>query len=316
MRIVSDEELDAALDYEALIPALQQAFCEDYEVPLRSHLEVENPAAGVDSTLLLMPAWQTGHRMGVKVVTVSPENGKLGLPAVQGVYTLFDAERGNPILIMDARKLTAKRTAATSAVASFYLSNPDSSSLLMIGTGALAPELIQAHAAVRPIDTVYIWGRDFNKAEALAAKLREADISIEPVENFEDVIGEVDIISCATLSQLPIIDGDMLRGGQHLDLVGAYKPDSREVDDKAIMRSVVFVDTKENALKEGGDLVIPMKKGLIDEDYVQAELRDLTTEKHPGRTAEHEITLFKSVGHALEDLAAACLIERYLDERS
>lgn len=312
MTVVREQIVESALAYEKLIPAIEKAFCEDLVVPDRVHLDVDNPKANQNSTLLMMPAWQSGHRLGVKLLTVSPENGKFEMPAIQGTYVLFDANKGNPILTIDARKLTAKRTAATSAVASSMLSRDNSKTLLMIGTGALAPELIKAHAAVRPIQRVYVWGRDKRKAEQLCRRLKNKQYTLESVNNINDVIRQADIISCATLTTEPLVHGASLVNGQHLDLVGSYRADQREVDDEAILKSTLFADMTDNAVAEGGDYAIPVSKGLIDKSAVKADLFALCQGEHEGRNNEYEITCFKSVGHALEDLAAACLIEEYL----
>ena len=289
-----------------LIGDLEKMFTkQELLVPMRHHHDFPNPEVGLDSTLLLMPAWNPGKQAGVKIATVSPANGSFGLPAIQGIYIYLDALKGSVKAIMEAKSLTVKRTAAASALASSYLSRKDSSALLMIGTGALSPNLIKAHAAVRPIEKVYVWGRDFDRAKAVCDALAKENFEIVPIRRIEDKIGQVDIISCATLSPTPLVLGQYLVPGQHLDLVGAYKKDMREADDTAITRSQVFVDTYEGGLKESGDIVIPIGTGILSKDEIRADLFDLAGKKHPGRTEESSITLFKSVGHALEDLAAA-----------
>ncbi len=307
MRQFSKEEIESLLDYPRLINHLRQAFQEDYIVPQRHHHNYKNPKAGIDSTLLLMPAWETNHFLGVKMVTVSPNNANYQMPAIQGMYILFDAHKGNPLAFMDAKVLTARRTAAASALAADYLAPKNSRSLLMIGTGVLAPELIQAHASVRPIETVFVWGRNFAKAKKVAQSIQTTSFEVQAISNIEMVIQQADIISCATLSKTPLVQGQWLRDGQHLDLVGSYLPDMREADDEVIRRAHVFVDT-ESAHHESGDLCIPIQKGILDRSMIKANLFDLCRNKKNGRSSEKEITLFKSVGHALEDLAAAKMI--------
>ena len=307
MKIISNEELKQVLDFTSLIENLRQAFREKYTVPLRHHHNYENPEEGLDSTLLLMPAWQAGSYLGVKIVTVSPNNGKYNLPSIQGFYTLFDACSGSPIAQMDAKILTSRRTAAASALASTFLSRKDSKTMLMVGTGALAPNLIEAHATARPIRKVLIWGRDFEKADALARQLRHLDMEILAAEKIEESIEEADIISCATLSDQPLLFGKFLRPGQHLDLVGSFKPDMREADDACVAKSSVFVDILEGATKESGDILLPLQRGVLKKEGIKGELSDLCRGKHAGRKSEEEITLFKSVGYATEDLAAAKL---------
>lgn len=312
MKIINKQQLNDILSYPHLMDELEQAFQVDYTVPLRHHHQYENPKEDQESTLLLMPAWEAGKYLGVKLITVSPNNSRYDLPAIQGIYTLFDAHKGMPLAQMDAKLLTVRRTAAASALASRFLSKKSSSSLLMVGTGALAPHLIQAHASVRPIEKVYIWGRRLAKAQAIVEQFKTATFSIQAVANITDIVSEVDIISCATLSPTPLVFGKDLKAGQHLDLVGSYLPHARETDDVSIKKSSLFVDTLEGATKESGDIVIPLKKGIIRKSDIRADLFALCKKEHAGRQDDQEITLFKSVGHALEDLAAAKMVyERF-----
>lgn len=307
MEMITADQLETIFDFPTLIDVLYAAFRSEISVPLRHHHDYPNPDEGIPSTLLLMPAWQSGKYLGVKVITVSPNNGKYDLPAVQGVYLLFDAHKGTPLAQIEAKALTAWRTAAASALASRLLSRPDSHNLLMIGTGALAPFLIRAHTMVRPITRIFVWGRRFDKADSLARQLASLSIHIEPVRSIEEVVREADIISCATLSTTPLIHGEWLRFGQHLDLVGSFKPNMREADDEAIRRSTLFVDSRQAAPLESGDLAIPIQRRIITAASVKADLFQLCRNQKAGRTRNEEITLFKSVGHALEDLAVARL---------
>ena len=272
MHFFDKESLEKQLTYPELIEALRSAFGDDYTVPLRQHYNYENPGAGVDSTLLLMPAWKKGGLLGVKLVTVSPNNAKLGLPSIQGIYTLFDAQSGTPLAQMDAPTLTNLRTAAASALASSFLSRKNSNTLLMVGTGSLAPYLIRAHRSVRPIEEVYVWGRNFSKAQQLAERLKEENLTINAIENLEAYLPQASIISCATLSKTPLVLGKHLVPGQHIDLVGSYKPDMREADDETIQRSSLFVDTMEGATKESGDIFQPLQKGIIQKQDINADL--------------------------------------------
>lgn len=311
MKLIEKDEVEKVLDYPSLIEALKIAFQSEIKVPPRHHHDFKNPKEGIDSTLLLMPAWEESEQLGVKIVTVSPNNAKYDLPGINGLYVLFDAQKGNIEAIMDGKAITAKRTAAASALASSYLSKKDSSSLLIIGTGVLSVELIKAHASVRDIKEVYIWGRDKSKALKIAEDLKHNFI-INAIENIEDKISEVDIISCATLSQTALVFGKYLKPGQHVDLVGAYKPDMREADDELIKTVDIFIDTS-MAKKETGDIKIPLEKKIICEDDIKADLFELTRSQKEGRTTDSQITLFKSVGHALEDLAAAKLVKQKLN---
>ena len=274
-------------------------------IPMRHHHDFPNPDVNADSTLLLMPAWNPSKDAGVKIVTVSPKNGQFNLPSIQGTYIYFDAIKGTIKAILEAKSLTVKRTAAASALAASYLSRKDSNSMLMISTGALSTNLIKAYASIRPIKKVFVWGRNFEKAQAISTALKNESFSIQPIKTIEEKISEVDIVSCATLSKTPLVLGKYLKAGQHIDLVGAYKKDMREADDETITQASVFVDTFQGGLKESGDIVIPIKNGILKEDAIKADLFQLCSNKHNGRTSKKEITVFKSVGHALEDLVAA-----------
>ncbi|MEX0313158.1 MAG: ornithine cyclodeaminase family protein [Allomuricauda sp.] len=293
-------------DFTELVENLKNAFASKAVlIPQRHHHDFPNPKTDKDTTLLLMPAWNPGKEAGVKVVTVNPGNDTYGLPSIQGSYLYMDAVTGTLKAVMEAKSLTAKRTAAASALASFYLSRKDASSLLMIGTGALSINLIKAHSAIRPMKKVYVWGRNLEKATEICSILSNEDFQIEPLSNIEEKIAEVDIVSCATLSEKPLVFGDYLVPGQHIDLVGAYKPNMREADNEAIKRAAIFLDSFEGGLKESGDIAIPIKEGVLEASDIKADLFGLCSGKHSGRNNKDEITLFKSVGHALEDLIAA-----------
>ena len=300
-----------ALPYDQLIEALKRAFSTPSEVPQRAHYEV-TVADGAPGTLLLMPAWQPGNGMGVKIATVFADNAKLGKPAVFASYLLMSAETGVPVAMLDGSELTLRRTAAASALASSYLSREDTKTLLMVGTGNLAPHLIAAHATVRPISEVCIWGRRPDEARRLASSLSSAEFSVTIAENLEDAARCADIISCATLAMEPLIMGEWLSEGQHLDLVGAFKPDMCEVDEAAVLLSDVYVDTRVGALSEAGEIVQVIESGAMSEADIKGELAELANGSIAGRSESATITLFKSVGTALEDLAAAQLAMKNL----
>ena len=318
MKILSAAEVDAALDDLALIDRLDALFRAGCGMPPRHHHTIAAPTGpgSADATLLLMPAWTRGasSRLGVKVVTVIPDNGSRGLPSIYGQYLLLDGATGASLALLDGTMLTKRRTACASGLASRYLSRTDARRLLMIGTGALAPQLIRVHAKVRPIEEVAIWGRRPERAQDLARELADSlpralgrPIAIRAVSDRKQAVAAADIVSCATLSRTPLVEGDWLGPGQHLDLVGAYTPQMRESDDRAVERARVYVDTRAGALKEGGDVALSLANGTIDEDDVIADLfelaRGLQTGRLPGDVTS--ITLFKSIGAALEDLAAA-----------
>ena len=319
MRILSAEEVDASLDDLALIDRLETLFRIGLRDAARAIITPSRLLAGpesADATLLLMPAWTRGEQghVGIKLVTVFPDNGKRNLPAIFGQYVLLDGRSGAPLALLDGTVLTRRRTACASGLASRYLSRPEASRLLMIGTGALAPELVRVHAKVRPITEVSIWGRRPAQARRLAAEL---DQSLPR----RSAGGSRCRRSASARRPLPMPTSSpaprcrrrlwwkvrWLREGQHLDLVGAYRPEMRESDDEAILRARLYVDTRDGALKEAGDIVQPLANGTISEQDIVADLFELARKQREGRSARDatSITLFKSVGAALEDLAAA-----------
>ncbi len=306
MLVLNEAETRAQLPWGELIAALRAMFRDGCEMPVRHHHDVEVPGEDA-ATLLLMPAWQPGSYIGVKMVSVFPGNGTRNLPAIHGSYLLSSGKTGQLLAIIDGAELTARRTAAASALAADYLATKDARRMLMVGAGRLSQNLIEAHASVRPISEVMIWARDARKAEATAAELHLPGITVSVTTDIEAAARTADIISCATLSSEPLIRGDWLKDGAHLDLVGAFKPSMRESDDRAVERATLFVDTRDGALTEGGDLVQPLRAGIIAAGSVRADLAELAGGRHAGRTSPDEITLFKSVGAALEDLAGAVL---------
>jgi alanine dehydrogenase len=304
MQTLDAAEVERRLDFPTLIARLRDMFRDGCELPTRHHHTVAVPGAP-DATLLLMPAWQTGRHVGVKTVTVFPGNGAKGLPAVMGIYILLDGATGQPLALIDGPMLTLRRTAAASALAAGYLAREDARRHLMVGAGALARHLIQAHAATRPIREFSIWARDPAKAAALAQQLRQTGLAADAVTDLERAVRGADIVTTATLSTEPLVRGAWLKPGTHLDLVGGYTPKMREADDEAVRRARVYVDTRAGAMKEAGDIVQPLASGALAE--VVGDLFELTRAEVQGRGSPEEITLFKSVGTALEDLAGAQL---------
>lgn len=310
MQTIGTDAVHDALPYPALIEKLRQAFADGADVPVRQHYTMAKEDQQ-DATLLLMPAWRAGGHIVVKLLSVFPDNGSKGLPAIHGQVMLINGENGIAMAMIDGAALTVRRTSCASALAASYLAREDASEMLMIGAGALAPHLIRAHASVRPISKVTIWNRNEGHADKVVADLkdlRDAGMEIQRTSDLATAVPAADVISCATLSTAPLLTGDLLKPGAHVDLVGAFRPDMRETDDEVVRRATLFVDTRAGALQEGGDLVQPIKAGIIQATDVQAELSELTQGSHPGRRSSEEITLFKSVGTAIEDLAAAELI--------
>jgi ornithine cyclodeaminase len=263
-----------------------------------------------------MPAWSSadpgaksaGRYIGIKSVTVFPDAAKFSKPAVQGAYLLLSTETGEPLALIDAPRLTVWRTAAASALAARYLAPENASRMLMVGAGALVPYLVRAHASVRPIRDVTIWNRTLTNAERLAAKLSANGLAASATEDLEAAVRRADLISTATLSSTPLVRGAWLKPGTHLDCVGAFRPDMRETDDDVIKRARIWVDTREGAASEAGDIVQPLQAGVIQPAKIEGDLYGLARGTAPGRGSVEEITMFKSVGASIEDLAAAVAV--------
>ena len=301
MRVVDAGQAEALLDYPSLIDRLQSAFCEGCEAPLRHRHEI-----GSAGLMLIKPAWRRNGPVVVKIANVLLDNAASGIPAVQASVLLFDGATGAPLAAIDGQTLTNRRTAAASALAARYLARAEISVHLVIGTGQLAPELARAHAAVRPISETLIWGRNSAKAAAVAETLAGEGMAAAATGDLEDAVGRADIVSCATLATSPLVQGAWLGSGVHLDLVGGYRPDMREADDEAVAACRLFVDSREGALAEAGDLVRPIEAGVISEEDIVGDLAELCRGEHSG--CSDAKTMFKSVGMALEDLAAAELV--------
>ncbi|GAB4470479.1 MAG: ornithine cyclodeaminase family protein [Burkholderiaceae bacterium] len=305
LRFYSADEVHAALPWRRLVDALAAAFATGAQVPLRHAHRLDET-----DTLLLMPAWRdAGGGLGVKIVTVMPGNAARGAATVNALYVLLDRATGEPRAVLDGEALTLRRTAAASALAARYLARADATNLLVVGTGKLAPFMARAHCALRPrLVRVRIWGRRADAAQSLAQRLRDEGLPAEAALDLEAAVRDAHIVTCATTATAPIVRGAWLAPGTHLDLVGGFTRAMREADDAAVARARIFVDTYAGALAEAGDLVDPLERGVIAREHVVAELARLVRGEVAGRTSEGEITLFKSVGTALEDLAAAELV--------
>jgi len=305
---LSAEEIKRLLPLDDLIEALRGGFISGCEVPLRHHHTMNIPGEP-DATLLLMPAWNGTELGGIKLVNVNPGNADRGMAALSASYLLFDTRTGHHLGILDGGEITARRTVAASALAASYLARPDAETLLVVGAGRLGSNLPYAYRAVRPIRNVIVWGRNPEKCKALATQLNQDGFNATASADLEHAVAQADIITCATLSRTPLIKGEWLTPGQHLDLIGGFTPLMREADDEAIKRSSVFIDT-DSAFSESGDIIDPINNGVLMREAVKADLYDLCRGAHGGRQSSNEITLFKAVGTALEDLAAATLAYR------
>jgi len=306
MQHFSAPRIAELLTYRTLADAIAAAFVDDtVAAPPRLHFPAGQQSP--DATLI-MPAWRRGGLGVVKVVTVRSGNAVRALPTVQGVALIFDEASGAPIATVDATALTRWRTAATALLAARYLARPESAVLLTVGSGAMAGHLIQAYSAEFPLREILIWSRTEAHARRLAIEVGAvvASSAVNAVTNLDDAVGQADIISCATLAKEGLVAGTRVRSGTHVDLVGAFTPDMRESDDELIKRAEIYVDTRAGALKEAGDLVQPLRTGVISIDHIRGELGDLV--RSAPRREDSAITLFKSVGHGIEDLAAVELL--------
>ena len=306
MIFVEAESARASLAFERLIPALKGMFTSGCEVPTRHHHAIDCGGPS-EATLLLMPAWQAGRYLGIKIVNVFPGNVAKNLPALSSSYLLCDGRTGRHLALIDGNEITSRRTVAASALAVSFLARKDARRLLVVGAGRVASLSAAAHRTVRPINRVAVWDINRDLAERLVSELRGAGIDAVHADDLEMAAGEADIVSCATLATDPLVRGEWLKPGTHLDLIGSFTPGMRETDDTAIRRASVFIDTA-TALEESGDLVSPLASGALKREDVRATLSSLCRGEHPGRRSADEITLFKSVGTALEDLAAAILV--------
>ena len=306
MRVITGSELKSVLHLRMLIERLRQTFRAGGEVPPRHEHRVATWGQN-DASLQIMPSWQVGQAIGVRVVTRFPDNAGSDHAPIQGSYLVIDGKHGIPQAVLDGPSLARRTAAASSALAASYLARPDSSRLLVIGTGALAYEMIQAHTHVLPIKHVLIWGRRHEKARKMAGRFHRPAFRIEATDDLQGAIAGADVICCATSAQGPVIQGSWLQPGQHVDLVGAVGLDRQELDADGFARCRVFVDSREGVMAEAGDLLAALAAGAISNDDIAGDLYDLGRGERAGRRFYDQITLFKSVGTALGDLCAAQL---------
>ena len=302
MRILSAEDVARLGDYRDIVEALRDGFRAGIETPVRHHHDVS-----AVSTLLLMPAWSK-EWAGLKTVIFKTDNAAQGLPTIQANYLLIDQKTGATVALMDGGEITRRRTAAASALAADYLARKDAEVMTLVGAGALGPHFVRAHAAVRPVKRVFIYNRSIAKSETLAAELAHAGFEAHSVSDLEHAVRQSDIVSCVTTSTQPIVKGAWLKPGTHVDLAGSFKPSMRETDADVVARSSVYVDTRDGALAEAGDLLQARDEGKFDFAAIKGDLAELCSGRAKGRASGDEITLFKSAGTAIEDLATAIML--------
>ncbi len=312
MHVFDAAAVHAALPWTFLIEALRKAHLGDMPA---SEVVVQSDPTGGEAQFITLPGWAPGGPIAVKMVGVFPQNAgrKPPQPAVQGLVALFDGKTGGPLLIADGAAMTARKTAADSALGAAILARRDVEDLLIVGAGALAPHFAEAHLAARPsLRRVTIWNRTAVRAEAVAAQLREQGISATVTEDLDAAVACADVISCVTMSDKALVKGTLLRPGTHLDLVGAYLPSLREADDVALTRGTIFVDSRNN-MEGGGDLSQAVASGAISWDAVKADLFELAQGKREGRTGADQITVFKNNGGAHLDLFTASALSQTHD---
>ena len=293
------------------MPALRAAFAAEAQVPPR-HVHAIETAGADKGTVLIMPAWSDVGFLGIKTINVFPGNSARGLPGLHATYVLYDARTGVPLAMMDGNELTARRTAAASALGASFLARADARRLLVLGTGRVARLLPAAHASVRPIDEVLVWNHRPEGAQALAAQWRAEGFNAQAATGLEAAVRQADIVSCATLATAPLVRGEWLAPGSHLDLIGSFTPAMREADVRCFEGARTFVDTTE-ALQKAGELLDAIAGGTLRADEVQGTLAALCRGECAGRMGSEERTVFKAVGSALEDLTAATLVWQHAE---
>jgi ornithine cyclodeaminase/alanine dehydrogenase-like protein (mu-crystallin family) len=302
VKILSAEDVARLAPYRDVVETLREGFRAEIKTPVRHHHDL-SPS----DILLLMPAWSK-QWTGLKTVVFKPDNPAQGLPTITASYLLIDNSTGAAVAMMDGTELTRRRTAAASALAADYLAASDANHMVLVGAGALGAHFVRAHAAMRPIKRVSIYNRTQAKSEALAAELASEGLAVTAVSDLETAVRSADIISCVTTSTAAIVKGEWLKPGAHVDLAGAFKPSMRETDGDVVAKARVYVDTRDGALAEAGDLLQAQDEGKFDFANVQGDLADLCKGTVQGRKSSAEITLFKSCGTAIEDLATAIMV--------
>ncbi len=305
--VITDEQVRTALPWRTVVESLRAGFAagSTLTVPQRHHHEMGD---GDDApTLLLMPAWSSSYA-GIIIVTVFPTNRGTDVPTINGNYLLMDGSTGVPLAVLDGGELTARRTAAASVLAATLLARPESSRLVVVGAGRLAGNLARAYAEHFPLADIVVWNHRHVGAERLAAELASDGLPASATTGLSSAVASADIVTAATLSSEPIVEGAWLQPGTHLDLVGAFTPTMREADDDAVRTAEVYVDTMAGALTEAGDIVQPVRSGVLSVDDIRGDLFFLCAAARPTMRDPDTITLFKSVGHALEDLVAAATV--------
>jgi ornithine cyclodeaminase/alanine dehydrogenase-like protein (mu-crystallin family) len=309
--ILNHSEVEALLPMNECISVMEQAFAalsrNEFHQPLRTIIKPSE----VKGVMALMPTFRSGNEplFALKAICVFPGNAAIDKDAHQGGVLLFDGRTGELLAVVNASAITSIRTAAVSGLATQLLANPDASELAIIGSGVQARSHLQAMACVRPIRRARIASLRLEKAQAFVREVRDAyDFPIEAVSSPEEAVREANLIVTATIAREPVLKREWIRAGAHINAVGTYSPKARELDGATMAAAALFVDRRESAVNEAGDYILAVAEGAIPPDHIRAELCDVVTRSHAGRTSIEEITIFKSLGLAIEDLAAAAYI--------
>jgi ornithine cyclodeaminase len=307
MRYIGPQEVADGLPYSDLVESLREIYQADGMTAKRDLINLQELSDTEGTCMAFMPAWGPGHDLTTKIFTLFPTNREKGLPTIHAVIFVIDSSNGMLKAIVDGTEVTRRRTACMSALAADYLARQDSSQLLVCGAGALAPHAASAHVSVRPIEIIEVWARREEAAESVVEFLRSqhGELDINVAADLSDACRRADIVTCQTSSPNPIVFGDWITAGTHMDFVGSHDPNKRECDDEVARISKIYVDVMETAMREPGDILIPLKSGVITEAQIIGDLSDLTRRIVNGRTNDEEITLFKSTGSSLADMAAA-----------
>ena len=305
MKILTAEDVHAALSYPAMIDALQEAYSGSFNMPPRQVFLLDDQPENHDAFAVL-PSWND-ELVAVKSFTYFPDNPKPKYASLYSKIMLFDRKHGEPLALVDGTSVTFWRTAGISGLASRLLSREDSKTLLLLGTGNLAPYIIRAQLSVRPIDRVMTWGLTLGNAQAVVRQLaKENDaVRFEVADDLQTACGEADIIVSATGSHEPLVLGDWIRPGTHTNFIGNHHATKRECDTALVAKSKVYADSYVNCFKEAGEVLVPINEGAISKDHVVGELTQMCSGAVSLRESGDEITLFKSIGMALSDLVGA-----------
>jgi len=307
IRILSEQDIREALPMRHAVAAMKEAFIElsagHVTMPTRTHIDILAHAG----TALFMPCFaERFGRIGLKVVNLFDGNTAEGLPRIQGLVCLFDGRTGSPLAVLNGTYLTALRTGAASGAATDLLARTDAATVAIFGAGVQGRTQLEGVCAVRPVQKALVFDPVANAAAAFAAEMSRAlGIEVAVAESPREAVCKADVVCTATVSKTPVFDDADLRADSHINAVGSYKPDVQEIPTETVRRSLLVVDHRISALAETGDLIVPIKQGLLKESDIHAELGEIAAGKSPGRPSQSGITLFKSVGLAIQDLAAA-----------